>query len=305
MHPLVKKAHLFLTLAQGSRMEAVKEEKRQQIREALQNYNPPIVIRLVKDFYHLIKQDPQLLDDVAQYFVKYLYNLDKLPFITTQKELCDKIFIIALANTDDFTMPIKIIKWWGSFLDPNLIREFTRRLLQWLKDTPEDEQWIVLNTLQNIVNNDKIRPYINTTLFERVLSIHSPHRLPMFDPTKAKLNSTDILAMLKGHRHSDKMDSLMYPDLLKIINKSTPQAQELLRSLLWQEYGGQMYTTRKFRLDQENKPVDIEGRPIELYGRLAPANTTSFNQYDTKEQEERKQWHQSFTDFNVVPFIEF
>ena len=310
MHRLLKIAYNFLTLAQvASRMEQVKEEKRQQVIGAMQHYKPEVLIRLVKDFYHLIKEDPSLFDKVAQYFANLISHLDKLPFTTTQKELCDKIFIILLDKTDDFTLltfnasPIKLIEWWGSFLDPSLIREFTKRILQWLKDLPESDKWIVLSIIQNMVANPKLRPYINTTLFERVLSIHSPERLPAFDPAKRKFNTTNILAMLKGYEGLKKLDNLRYPQLLDIINKSTPQAQDLLRSVLWEEYGSQKI--RKFRLDAENKPVDLESRPLELYGHIMPAHTSSFNQYDMKKQEERKQWHQVFNDFGIVPFIAF
>lgn len=318
MHYLLKAARLFELMARSaedqkiSRVEEVKENKRAQIRDALQNKPFAAVIPMIKKYYNIVKQDAELLQLVAlkiSQSIRAGYDFDKT-FGSKYSELHNATFAIFLEGSFDyFRHAAKILEWWGDSISSDLIRQFTHKVLERVKSERELEDQPQLheplNFIRSLLLNQKIKPYLNTALFEKVLSYNDPSRLPMFQPRAQRFNTTDIMKLLFSRDRIHSNHDMRMPDLLDIISKSTPQAQELIRNTLWQEYQWGSYDTRKFMLDESNRPMDVNLKPIEIHGKIGPASDVSFGQYSDEEQAEREKWRQVFMDFKKIPARDF
>ena len=214
MHRLLKRAVAFQKLAEEMEEKPIVDET---LEDKIGNYiisdRMYLLLAEVKTYYDKIKSNPELLDDIANYFSIRLSSLLTYPnkiFDQQQKELCNLIFKKAVGYWITSAHLLNILKYWASFISPELIRDYTRKLLEELKlmsprdddEAKGDEYYKILSILSSLVRNVNIRPYINAPLLEKVLSYHNPSRLPSFKPEKEKLNATDIIAMLKGRRVS-------------------------------------------------------------------------------------------------------
>ncbi len=318
MHHLLKSAIFFELMARGaeeqkpSKIKQTKEDKKQQIRDALTLINMRSSFVKIKEYYNIIKQDTQLFHDVATNIAQSIragYDFRKEINTSKYSELHNKIFEIFLQSPDDLGKAVKILEWWGASISPDLIRQFTHKILARVKEERdiEDQPHLFepLEFIRSLISNPKIKPYLNTTLFEKVLSYNDPSRLPVFEPHAQRFNTTDIMKMLFSRDRIHSNFEMRMADLLDIISKSTPQAQELLRNILWQEYSWGALDTRKFMLDEANKPMGLNLQPLDIHGKVAPASDVSFNEYSDKQQAEREKWRQVFTDFKKVPVVPF
>lgn len=315
MHSLLKSSISYQLMVRQAitqaEIDVMEDPPTKEIYQAMQDFHTNKLSVLIKTNWLMIKNDPLLLDEIATFIANKIargYTIEGIGFPNkTHQELIDKVFqiVMNMPHYHEVKGVIHILDWWGDILSPDAIRQFTAQILNRLKEASEHDKWEMHTLIQDMLQNPRVRPHINTALFEKVLSYHDPSRLPEFNPEKPKFNTTDIIAMLKGNKR-DKLHNLDYPKLLEIISKSTPPAQELLRSVLWQSYGGySQYTSKKFMLDAENKAIDVNMKPVEVYGKISPANNVSWNQYAVEEMSERDKWHQVFNDFGIVPFIEF
>lgn len=320
MHHLLKAARLFELMARSVEdqkpllIDQVKEDKRQQIRKALETGASVVdIVSMIKKYYNIIKQDDQLFRDVAARMVAFIgagYDLSK-KIGAKYAELHSKMFQLVLERDtfDNLYPAAKMLEWWGAGISPDLIRQFTHKILVRVKAEKELEGQTQLheplNFIRSLITNDKIKPYLNVPLFEKVLSYHDPSRLPVFEPHAQRFNTTDIMKMLFSRDRINSNFNMRLPDLLDIINKSTPQAQELLRNTLWQEYRWGSFDSRKFMLDESNRPMDVNLKPIEIHGKIGPASDVSFGQYSDEDQAEREKWRQVFMDFKKVPARSF
>ena len=318
MDRLLKMAQIYLQCAEDIIEPELSPEDRikQEIRQRMSFHDMIDVARAVKNYYHIIKSDPILFNEVAVFLTPILIQDPKL-LTKNQPELVNAIFEEGMRSpsidNDDL---LHGIKTWGSFLNPSLIKEYERKLLTDLKNesNKEDgndkpsEYYETLSSIAAILKDKEINKYFNVNLLERVLAANDPARLPAFDPKKQQFKINDILKMLKS-RDNDIYRGLQltYPLLLDIINKSTPQAQQLLRTVLWQSYGGAMFhgRTSKFMLDEAFQPINVDGDKMDVYGTISPASDVAWNQYSVEEQTEREKWKKTFSDYGIVPFIEF
>ena len=315
MTQLLKLAQIFYAAAQNSdtpRIDEIKANKRQEIQKHIDHMDYDLLKKDTINYYSIIKEDPTLLDNIANILVGDTDFYLKIK--QDKKELANAIFELMVNRHSPHYSINNTIQLWGSFLDHRLIRQYEQSLINLLakyikinqNKSDEDKDYgaiyHITHAIGNLLRDPQIAPYIDAAPLERIISSIHPKELPAFDNDKRQLKTTDILKLLMS-QHNKK--DLAMDKLKKIFSKSSPQAQHLLRSVLWQSYLGFNYDSKKFMLDEGGSPVDANMRPVAIYGKVSPANTVSWNEYSAEDKEERAKWKEIFNDYKLVPFIEF